>query len=263
MKLHDQRILLTGASGGIGQALARELARQGARLGLLGLDAEALKQLAAELVETGAEATVIPVDITRAEQREQALRDMRQAFGGTDILINSAGVTDFTGFAGQDPGSIDRILQINVTAAVQLTRALLPDLMAQGHGQIVNLGSIFGSIAFPYFAVYSASKFALRGFSEALRRELQGTGVGVTYVAPRAVRTPLNSQAVYQMAEAVKMNLDEPEAVARRLVRALEARSKDVYLGFPESLFVRINGLLPRLVDGALRKQAEIMRRFA
>lgn len=263
MKLENQRVLLTGASGGIGQALAGELARRGARLGLLGLDPDGLERLAAELREAGAETLAIPADLTRAEEREQALRRMHQTFGGTDILINSAGITDFTGFAEQDPVAIDRIFQLNVVAPMQLIRALLPHLLAQGHGQIVNLGSIFGSIAFPCFAGYSASKFALRGFSEALRRELQGTGVGVTYVAPRAVRTPLNSPAVYRMAEAVKMTMDEPDSVARRVVRAIEARRKDVYLGFPESLFVRINALLPRLVDGALRKQARVMRRFA
>jgi short-subunit dehydrogenase len=153
-------------------------------------------------------------------------------------------------------------LELNVLAPMQLTRAVLPELLEQGSGQIVNLGSVLGSIAFPCFASYSASKFALRGFSEALRRELDGSGIGVTYVAPRAVKTRLNSAAVYRMAEAVKMPMDDPEAVARQVVRALESNRKDVYLGFPESLFVRVNALLPRLVDGALRKQNRVMQRF-
>jgi len=120
----------------------------------------------------------------------------------------------------------------------------------------------FGSIAFAWFASYSASKFALRGFSEALRRELEGSGVGVTYVAPRAVKTALNSPAVYRMAEKVRMNMDDPARVARRIVRAIGRDKKDVDLGFPEAWFVRVNALLPRLVDRTLRKQNRVMREF-
>jgi short-subunit dehydrogenase len=102
----------------------------------------------------------------------------------------------------------------------------------------------------------------MRGFSEALRRELEGSGVNVTYIAPRAIKTPLNSPAVYRMAEKVKMNMDEPADIARAIIRAIEQDKKDSYLGFPESLFVRINAVLPRLVDGSLRKQNQIMREY-
>lgn len=262
MQIKDQRILLTGASGGIGQALARELATRGARLGLVGRDSGPLIRLAAELNGSAGEALVIPADLTASSGRESARSDMHQGFGGIDVLINNAGVTDFTNFVDQDPEAIGRIFELNALAPMQLTRAILPELLERGRGRIVNLGSVFGSIAFPCFASYSASKFALRGFSEALRRELDGTGVGVTYVAPRAVKTPLNSPAVYRMAAAVKMTMDDPETVARQVVRAVEADQKDVYLGFPESLFVRVNALLPRLVDGALRKQNRVMQRF-
>jgi len=144
-----------------------------------------------------------------------------------------------------------------------LAQELLPEMVDRGSGHILNVGSIFGSIGFAWFATYSATKFGLRGFSEALRRELQGTGVGVTYVAPRAVRTALNSGAVYRMAEAVKMNMDSPEWVAAKVVTALERERKDVFLGFPESLFARLNGVLPWLVDGGLRKQNCQMEAFA
>ena len=157
---------------------------------------------------------------------------------------------------------MERILKINAIAPMQLTRAVLPDMLERGSGRIVNVGSTFGSIGFACFASYSASKFALRGFSEALRREIAGSGVDVTYVAPRAVKTALNSAAVHHMADAVKMNMDPPLWVARQIVRAIEKDKKEVYLGFPESLFVRINNLLPRLVDAATRKQNRIMRRF-
>jgi len=262
MQIKDHRILLTGASGGIGQALARELAARGARLGLVGRGSAQLIRLAAQLNGGGREVLAIPADLTLSAGRETARRAMHQGFGGIDVLINNAGITDFTNFVDQDPEIIERVFELNLLAPMHLVRVVLPELLEQGRGHIVNLGSVFGSIAFPCFASYSASKFALRGFSEALRRELDGSGIGVTYVAPRAVKTRLNSAAVYRMAEAVKMPMDDPEAVARQVVRALESNRKDVYLGFPESLFVRVNALLPRLVDGALRKQNRVMQRF-
>lgn len=187
---------------------------------------------------------------------------MRGAYGGVDVLINAAGTVEFTEFADQDPATIDRVIQTNVLAPMQLTRLLLPEMLERGEGRIVNIGSVFGSIGFACFASYSASKAALRGFSEALRRELADTGVGVTYVAPRAVRTPFNSPEVCAMAERVKMKMDEPGLVARRIVDAVEQERAELYIGFPESLFVRLNAVLPRLVDRALRKQNRIMRGF-
>ena len=137
---------------------------------------------------------------------------------------------------------------------MQMTREVLPAMLGQGCGRIVNIGSMFGSIGYPGFAAYSASKFALRGFSQALRRELSGTGIGVTYVAPRAVRTAFNPPAVHLMAERRIMHMDEPAWVASRIVRAIESERNEAYLGFPESLFARLNGVFPSLVDSALRK---------
>ena len=262
MQIHNARIVLTGASGGIGAALVAELARRGARLGLVGRDAAKLNALAQPLASQGIEVECIATDLTQVEGSATVRERMRARFGGVDIVINNAGITDFTQFSQADPQLIEQIVRTNVLAPMQLSRALLPDMLTQGRGQIVNVGSIFGSIAFACFASYSASKFALRGFSEALRRELAGSGVGVTYVAPRAVRTPLNTAAVQRMAERVKMAMDEPEQVAKQIVRAIEQDRKDVYLGFPESLFVRVNALWPRLVDAALGKQNKIMREF-
>jgi short-subunit dehydrogenase len=158
---------------------------------------------------------------------------------------------------------IQAMLKVNVEAPLQLTREVLPGMIEQRRGRVVTVGSMFGSIGFPCFAAYSATKFALRGFSEALRRELAGTGVGVTYVSPRAVRTALNPPVVHSMAEQGLMRMDEPQWVAGMIVRALERDADDVYLGFPESFFARLNGLLPRIVDRALIKQLPSLLRFA
>ncbi|RKZ97160.1 MAG: short chain dehydrogenase, partial [Gammaproteobacteria bacterium] len=106
------------------------------------------------------------------------------------------------------------------------------------------------------------SKFALRGFSQALRRELAETAIKVSYIAPRAVKTSLNSSAVYNMADEVKMNMDTPEKVAKQIVDSILKEHKEKYLGFPESLFVRINALFPSLVDRATRGQNKIAQKY-
>jgi len=264
MNLKDKRILLTGASGGIGRHLALELAAQGARLALVGRRSDALQALADEIRSAGnPDACPVVADLATAEGRHEALEQARKGLGGIDLLINNAGVVDFHDFSVQDPAMIERIFQTNLMAPVQLTRTLLPELLEQGQGRIVNIGSTFGSIGFAYFAAYSSSKFALRGFSEALRRELGGSGVNVSYFAPRAVKTAANSEAHYRMAEATKMNMDKPQDVARFIVRSIVKDKAVAYFGWPEKLFVRINALLPGLVDGALRKQNRIMARFA
>lgn len=256
-------IILTGAAGGIGQELARRLAARGAHLALVDRNAEALQTLAAQIVATGGKAHALPADLLDANARAALPARAQAALGGIDVLLNLAGMLSFTPFEEEDAGRMETLLRLNLLAPMHLARVFLPAMLAQGHGRIVNVGSIFGSIGFAYFGAYSASKFGLRGFSEALRRELRETGVEVTYVAPRAVRTPLNSAAIYRMAEAVKMNMDSPQRVAERIAAAVYSPVKDAYLGFPESLFVRINAILPRLVDAALRSQNRVMEKFA
>lgn len=263
MKLEERRIILTGAGGGIGAHVARLLAEKGARLALMDRSQAALEATAKTLQDTAHEPLVMPVDLLDGQARNAALEQAVSHMGGIDVLINNAGMMSFRPFSEEDPEVINRIVQLNTLVPMQLSRQLLPRMLDQGQGRIVNVGSTFGSIAFAWFAAYSTSKFGLRGFSEALRRELADTGVGVTYVAPRAVKTKLNSSAIYRMAEAVKMNMDEPDWVAARIVESIRRDRNDVYLGFPESLFVRINSLLPRLVDGAMKKQNHKMMEFA
>jgi len=186
-----------------------------------------------------------------------------QRFGAVDILINAAGINPFGVYAQQDEVMIRKTMEINAIGPMLLSRAVLPSMLEQGGGQIVNIGSTFGSIGFAWFSAYSASKFALRGFSQSLRRELADSGIEVTYIAPRAVRTAINSKQVYDMAEAVKMHMDEPDAVAEQIIRHIRRRGKECYLGFPESFFVRVNAILPGLVDRAVRRQNREARRYA
>lgn len=263
MKLASQRILITGAGGGIGRELTDLLAARGARLGLLDRGPAALAALERQATELSVESVTIEADITSADDRRQALQAMQQAFGGIDLLVNLAGMLDFRPFERTDPGTLTRLLAVNVEAPMQLTLAVLPQMTARGSGRVVNIGSMFGSIAFPCFAAYSASKFALRGFSQALRRELAGSGVGVTYVSPRAVKTAFNPPVVHHMAEQGMMRMDEAGWVAAQIVAAVERDRDEAYLGFPESLFARINALAPGVVDKSIVKQLPDLLAFA
>lgn len=263
MNLEGCRILLTGASGGLGSAIAESLAAHGARLALAGRRRDALEILARRLHSMPAQAHIIEGDITDAAQRREMAESARAQLGGIDVLINNAGTLEFTLFVKQDPVSIERIMHTNLLGPMLLTWEVLPYLLAQGKGRVVNIGSTFGTIGFACFTSYSASKFGLRGFSEALRRELDGSGVGVTYVAPRAARTAINNATVMAMARELRMNMDPPEVVAQAVVHALQQDLDEAYVGFPESFFARLNALLPRLVDRALRGQNVVMRRYA
>lgn len=263
MQLNNQRIVITGAGGGIGRALTAELAYKGARLCLLVRQSDPCAPSVTLDMARDAQTFTWACDVSRADQREKAVNAVERAWGGADVLINLAGVLDFRPFQDEDPAMLQRMIQVNIEAPMQLARAFLPGMLERGHGRIVNVGSMFGSIGFPFFAAYSATKFALRGYSQALRRELAGSGVGVTYVSPRAVNTPLNPPVVHAMASRGMMRMDEPEPVAKAIVRAIEKDRSESYLGFPESLFARINALLPGLVDLAIAKQTSSLFEYA
>jgi short-subunit dehydrogenase len=256
-------ILLTGASGGIGCATAGELARRGASLVLVGRGRSRLELLAERLRVSGTSVHVLAEDVAAAGAPARIVAGALELTGRIDALIHCAGVQSFGAFVDDPDAAAATLFNVNTVAAINLTHAALPHMLFANHGHIVFVGSIFGSIGFPFFATYSATKFALRGFSEALRRELAGTKLGVSYVAPRFTRTAFNSAPVVRMAQALKMNQDEPDVVARRVVVALEGRGRNHYLGWPEKIFVRVNSLLPRMVDQPLMRQVDRMRPFA
>ncbi|MBI3223257.1 MAG: SDR family oxidoreductase [Nitrosomonadales bacterium] len=263
MNLSGKRIILTGAAGGIGYRVALLLAAKGAKLALVERNAQRVEEICAEINNDGGSATPIVLDLSAEGAAQQVVASAIQSIGGVDIVINNAGIMDFTLFEQHDPKRIEQMISINVVAPMLLVRAALPHLLAQNSGRIVNIGSAFGSIGFAHFATYCASKFAMRGFSEALRRELVDTQVGVTYVSPRATRTPLNNDITTRMLEATKTNMDEPEYVAGQIVLAIERDYKEHFIGQPESFFARLNGMFPRLVDNGLLKNTRIARKFA
>ncbi len=251
------------AAGGIGRCIALALAKRGATVALAGRSESALQALAHEIAQLRGKSIALPCDLSQASGHDALVREAAQAMGGLDALINNAGVSRFERFRDADAAGIASTIAVNVTAPMLLTHAALAVFLRQGHGHVVNVGSAFGSLAFPYFATYSASKFALRGFSEALRRELSGTGVRVVYVAPRATATAMNGPGVRAMYAETRTAMDTPERVAGIVADALAHDRSEVYIGWPERFFLKLNAVLPRLVDRALTAQNRLAARHA
>ena len=248
------RAILTGASGGIGQAIAAALAPQCEALLLVGRDAARLDQARRA---AGTVARTLVADLATPAGRAAV------SLSEVNLLIHNAGAGDFAWLEAQDDATLERIVQANVLAPMQLTRRLLPELRRRPAAWIVNVGSIMGYLGYPGHAAYCASKFALRGFSEALRRELADGPVRVLYLAPRATRTAMNGAGVDALNAELGVTMDSPESVAAQLVALLERPARERLLGMPEALFARLNQLVPGLVDRALRRQLPIIRRHA
>lgn len=264
MNLNNKRILVTGADGGIGSALCRLLASEGANLVLCSPRGETLEMLAGELTASNGTRAVITIagDITNAADRARIV-DECVGLGGIDVLINLAGVLDFHLFEEQSPGIIENTITINLLAPMLLCQALLPQLRQKQAATILNVGSIFGSIGHPGFVAYCASKAGMKTFTEALDRELADTGIRVSYIAPRATATALNTNRVNAMNEQLGNRMDTPEYVARQLVSQLQSGALLSYLGWPEKLFVRINAILPSVVRRALVKNLGLIKHYA
>lgn len=237
--LEGRRVVLTGAAGGIGSLVARGLQEAGAEV--LGVD-----RVACPGCSESVAGNLGSLDGIRRVAAGLAGRHV-------DVLLNLAGVQYFGPFERQPDESVQLGYTVNLLAPTLLSQAVLPQMKARNAGQIVNIGSVFGAIPFAHFATYSAAKAGLRALSEALRREVAGTSVRVSHVAPRAVRTALNSAAVQKFAELTNMHMDDPRRVADRIIACVASPVDQLVIGFPESLFVRINALLPGLVDRSLR----------
>lgn len=259
MQLQNKRILLTGADGGIGSMIAKKLDQQSCELILVGRDQSPLEKLNASLQNRH---SVIAVDLTKKQER-QILYDKVDEMGGIDGLINNAGISEFTFIEDQDPDAVQRLMLINLVIPMILCQHFIGMLKQRNYSFIMNMGSTFGSIGYPGFSAYVASKFGIRGYTETLRRELADSNIQVFYLAPRATKTPINSSAVVSMNEKLGNAMDDPLRVADALVSMLEKNQTSRYLGWPEKLFVRINHLFPFVVDNALRGKLSIIRSFA
>lgn len=261
MNLKQASVVLTGAGGGIGSALARALASHGARLLLTDIREEGLVRTARACEGSGADLELLTANIAEPAGRTALVERAEER--AADVLINVAGINPFGLFAEQTEAEIERAIAINTLAPILLCRAMIPQLARRASAHIVNVGSTFGSLGYPGFCAYSASKFAIRGFSEALRRELGDTSIGVHYVAPRATRTALNTDRIAAMNRTLGIGMDTAERVAAEILATLHDGRRERFIGWPERIFARLNALAPSLVDWSVAKQLPIVRRYA
>lgn len=252
-----QRIAITGATGGLGMALASLLDSQNNELVLVGRDEIALRALNESL---GAKHQILVADLASSSDLDELVGQLLKL--KVDVLINNAGLNEFGEFTDLAPSMIEQMFNVNVITPMKLTQALLPNLV-RDKATVLNIGSVFGYIGFPFYTTYSATKFALRGFSEALYREYKDQGLNVLFVAPRAIATNMNDARTEAMNKELGNSADSPESVAVHIVQALQQGTTRKVIGFPEKLFARINSVLPKVVDKALLKQVAAMRRFA
>jgi NAD(P)-dependent dehydrogenase (short-subunit alcohol dehydrogenase family) len=218
--------LITGGASGIGRAIALTLAREGAALHLLDVNEQALAEVVAEVKRFGTEAVGARVDLSRPEQVSAAVREVLEHWGHIDLLVNNAGVAYYGATERMTAEQWDWLLSINLLAPIQLTRELLPVLLSRPEAHVVNVCSIAGLVAGGRLAAYHTSKFALVGFSEALRAEYRGRGLGVTALCPGLVQTNLfNATLTGRKGKKVRTPpawlCVTPEAVATRALRAI------------------------------------------
>lgn len=256
--------VITGAAAGIGRATALELARRGCHLALADRDAARLAEVAALARMHGVQVSEHPLDVADAAAVAALPAQVLAAHGRVTLLINNAGVALAGSFAEVTLEEFRWLIEINFLGAVALTKAFLPTLLRQEHAQIVNISSVFGIIAPAHQVAYAAAKFALRGFSEALRHELAGTSVRVTVVHPGGVRTSIATSArVAAAADANAAAADAaaftallrtpPEAAAAAIVRAAERRAGRLLIGPDARLIDLVQRLLPVRYWGVLQ----------
>ncbi|MYA59505.1 MAG: SDR family NAD(P)-dependent oxidoreductase [Chloroflexi bacterium] len=245
MDIAGSTALVTGASSGIGRAVAIALSQAGAQVVALGRDVTALRSLA----ETSG-ITVRQVDLEPADELQHFVEHSLPDLPPVDILVNCAGSGRYGPLAEHSAKDIDRLLDVNVRAPIALTKAVLPGMRQRGRGRVVNVASIAGRLGVPNETVYSASKGALAVFSRALDAELAGTGVGVTVIVPGVVETSFFERrgAPYDRAWPRPR---PPERVARTIVRAITRDQSEVvvpgWLRIPIWLQATLPGLYRRL----------------
>jgi short-subunit dehydrogenase len=249
------RGILTGASSGIGRALAIQLVRDGAKLLVVARRSERLEELAKEVADAPGQLHMLAGDVTSAEVRQAAVAQAREIFGGLDLLINNAGTGAMGRFADATPDRLRSVMELNFFAPAEMIRAALPLMKNGKRPMVVNVGSILGHRAIPWYAEYCASKFALRGLSESLRAELDSLGIDVLMVSPGTTKTEFFKSAI----DASKTPWSSrrgvaPEVVAKRTVAAIRSGRHEIIVGAPAKLLVWLNRLFPRVLDAVLAR---------
>lgn len=256
-EIHDRVVVITGASSGIGRACAVAFHRAGARVAGVARSADKLQALVDEL--GGDRVMACQADVTVAEERERALEMIRTRLGAVDVLVNNAGWASF-GVVGKLPvDHLERMWALNVAAPVALIQAVLPEMLARGSGQIINISSVVGTQPIPRMTMYSATKAALSALTTGLRMELKGTGVDVLLVAPGSTNTPFFTTAASVDVKAVRLGQAQysPERVARAVVRSSRRRRREITLTLPGWFITVVRRASHRLADALIYRTAK------
>jgi short-subunit dehydrogenase len=250
-KLESLRFLITGASQGIGKALAQRAAARGAVVLAAARSWDRLEELQQETRQRGQNVEIVRADVTQADDRHCLLDKVLELWGGLDILINNAGAGATGCFRDNNPALLRSIMEVNFFALTETTRLFLPLLKKGTHPAIVNISSILGKRAWPGRSEYCASKFAVQGFSEALRAELDKDGLKVLVVCPGLTRTNFGRNML-ESTSALQANHDSgmpAELVAEATLRALERGKSEIQLTSGGRLLIWLNRFFPRIVN--------------
>jgi NADP-dependent 3-hydroxy acid dehydrogenase YdfG len=237
--LNGKVVAITGGGRGIGRAIARALAAQGARIAVCDLDGDTATATATEL---GGDAIGLAVDVTDSAALIGFLNAVEERLGPIDVLVNNAGIMPVTPLTEEDDASIGRQLELNLRAVIVGTREAMKRMVPRRTGHIVNVASVAGRAGFPNLATYCATKHGVVGLSEAVRVELRGTGIEVSVVMPSLVNTELASG----IAQARGVKTVEPEDVAAAVVAALQTPRFDVFVPRSTGALVGLGAMLPR-----------------
>jgi short-subunit dehydrogenase len=258
-ELTGKRAILTGASGGIGRAVAAELAKAGVRLALAGRNADKLNEVAASVRAGGADVVAIPADLTKADDRQQLVESAVAAFGGLDLLVNNAGVGSWGHFADSTEAICREVMEVNFFAPIELTRLAMPHLTRGERAAVVNVTSMCGRKGIPAWPEYSASKFALVGMSEAWRAEFARFDVDVLTVVPGLTNSGFQNNWLRTDGKA-DLRFGEgmtPEYLAARVVKAIRTNKTETVCGSEARRLLLFNRFFPRLTNWLIARKVK------
>jgi short-subunit dehydrogenase len=255
--LKGLRVLLTGASSGIGRALAGHLAQAGARVVLAARSLAKLQEVKQSLTARGLDVAALATDVTSDSDRRKALEFTVDRLGGLDVLVNNAGIGSFGHFSDSTEDALRQIMEVNFFAPAELIRLAIPHLANGRRPAIVNVSSMCGRRGLPAWSEYSASKFALTGLSEALRAELADRAIDVVLIQPGRTRTDLGSHLLRNTGR-MQMRFDQgmlPEEVAAGIASAITSGQAETVLGGEARWMLRLNRWAPRILDRLIARK--------